>query len=177
MYSTQPTHLATPRGIGGLQAILAAVAILMVAALSVAIVMTAANAGQAPVGDHSLDAGESIRGAVFLAADRSLDQIEAQRQVAFSKAHRPGAGTIQTAPSVTADDSTEALRKEHRPIVAAPKLAPAAAADDSTDALRKEHLGIAPTKVADFDLQGTPAPRPVGRPHAHVRHLGRRPLK
>ena len=186
MYSTQPAQLATQRGVRGLPMVLAAIAVLVTAALAVAIAMAVASAAKAPVGDHSRDVSESIRGAAFLAADHSLDQIETQRQVAFSKAHRPGAAvTIPTSPVVTADDSTEALRREHRPIVAAPKLAPAATSfgdlgiaprttqaapavswTETTDSLRKEHLGIAPATTSDSIYKGHLRRVPLTKPAA-----------
>ena len=52
--------------------------------LTMAACTAAAGAAKDPVGDHSRDAGERNRAALYPAEDHSLDRIEAQKDRAFA---------------------------------------------------------------------------------------------
>jgi hypothetical protein len=140
MYSSQPAHLATTRGVRGLSMILAAIVILVIAALAVGVYATAVGAPKAQVGDHSRDNGEGTKAALYPAQDRSLDKVENLR-VQFSQAHHNlSPGTIVAAPVTPANDSWNTLRLEHvrlSPAAQAAQAAQVKAAQDNLAPFRK----------------------------------------
>lgn len=110
-------------------------------ALALGACAVAVGAAKDPVGDHSRDAGEMNRAAVFSAEDHSLDQIESQRSVyspraknwdALHRGHPRPVPAIGTAPVIVPDSWDEIHREHRRVTVTTTNLQPLQALRDLT---------------------------------------------